>query len=137
MAKDGTKYYACNESRRIQRLQRFEASGHSKASSLGWTGAGKDHSGRGHATRAHHSLGGTPTSESAASLGRGGSGGGGGRRGNGLSSRFTCDVYRAVWCFRERSLQSVACWPKGTLLLTSRQHRGCLGCLSSRCLSHR
>src|SRR5258706_6153329 len=30
---------------------------------------------------------------------------GGRRRGNGLSYRFTCDVYGAVWRFRERNLQ--------------------------------
>src|SRR5712692_5833064 len=88
------KYYAGNEGRRIQRLQGFEAGRHSKTGGLGWTSAGKNHSGRGHATRAHYSVGGIPTSESAAGLGRRRSGRGGGWRGNGLSCRLTCDVYR-------------------------------------------
>src|ERR1700720_4368233 len=103
--KDRSKYHACNESRRIQRLQGFEVSGHSKTASLGWTGTGKDHGGRGHATGPHHSVGGIPTSESPAGLGRRGSGRGGGGRGNGVSCRFTCDVYGAVWRFREWNLQ--------------------------------
>jgi len=75
------KYYACNKSRRIQRLQRFEARGHSEAGSLGWTGAGKDHSRRGHATRAHHSVGGYPQAKAPLVLGGEGAGvveGGGG-----------------------------------------------------------
>src|SRR5216684_7545111 len=97
--------HACNASRRFQRLQGFEASGNSKAGSLGWTSTGKNHSGRGHATRPHHSVGGIPKSESTAGLGRRGRRRGGGRRGNGLSCWFTCDVYGAVWRFREWSLQ--------------------------------
>src|SRR6266851_10514538 len=93
--------HACNESRRIQRLQGFEAGRHSKAASLGRTSTGKNHGGRGHATRAHHSVGGIPTCESTAGLGRRGSRRGRGGRGNGLSRWFTCDVYGAVWRFRE------------------------------------
>src|ERR1700692_5016689 len=84
--------HACNECRRIQRLQGFEAGGHSKTGSLGWTSTGKNHSGRGHATRTHHSVGGIPTSESTAGLGRRGSGSGGGRRGNSVSGGLTCHV---------------------------------------------
>jgi hypothetical protein len=49
--------HACNESRRIQWLQGFEASGHSKTGSLGWTSTGKNHSSWGHATRTHDSVG--------------------------------------------------------------------------------
>jgi hypothetical protein len=44
------KYHAGNEGGRIQRLQEFEAGGHSETSGLGWTSTGKNHSGRGHAT---------------------------------------------------------------------------------------
>src|ERR1700732_4024045 len=96
--------HACIESRRIQRLQGFEAGGHSKTGSLGWTSTGKNHGGRGHATRAHHSVGRIPASESTAGLGRRGSRRGGGGRGNSLSCRFPCHVYGAVWRFRERTL---------------------------------
>jgi hypothetical protein len=60
---------------------------------------------RRYATRAHHSVRGIPTSESTAGLGRRGSRRGGGGRGNGLFCRFTCDVYRTVWRFREWNLQ--------------------------------
>src|SRR6266446_10873436 len=58
LAEGWDNYHACNESRRIQRLQGFEPGGHSKAGSLGRTGTRKDHSGRGHTTRTHHSVGG-------------------------------------------------------------------------------
>src|SRR5438552_18848572 len=60
----------------------------------------RNQSGRGHATRAHHSVGGIPTGESTTGLGWRESRRGGGGRGNGLSCRFACDVYGAVWCFR-------------------------------------
>src|ERR1700752_144297 len=99
------KYYAGNEGRRIQRLQGFEAGEHSKTSGLGWTSTGKNHSGRGHAIRAHHSVGGIPTSQSTAGLGRRGSRRSGGGSGNGFSCRFACDVYGPVRRFRERNLQ--------------------------------
>src|SRR5260370_24715581 len=73
------KYYAGNEGRRIQRLQGFEAGGHSQTGGLGWTSTGKNHSGGGHAVRAQHSVGGVPTRLSTAGLwGRGGRGRGGG-----------------------------------------------------------
>src|ERR1700693_4456303 len=97
--------HACNESGRIQRVQGFEAGGHSKTGSLGWASTGKNHSGRGHAIGAHDSLGGIPTSESTAGFGRRGSRRGGGGRGNSLSYRFTCDVYGAVRRLREWNLQ--------------------------------
>ena len=75
------------------------------AGGLGWRASGKNHSGRSHATRAHHSVWGIPASESAAGPWRRGSWRGGGGRGNGLSCRFTCNVYGAVWRFREWNLQ--------------------------------
>jgi hypothetical protein len=40
LAEGWDNYHACNESRRIQRLQRLEAGGNSQTGSLGWTGAG-------------------------------------------------------------------------------------------------
>src|SRR6266436_2044297 len=99
------KFYAGNEGRRIQRLQGFEASGHSKAVSLGWTSSDKNHGGRGHATGTHHSVGGIPTSESAAGVRRRRSRRGRGGRRNSVFCRLTCDVYRSLRRFGERNLQ--------------------------------
>ena len=48
--------------------------------------------------------GGYPRAKATAGLGRRGSRRGGGG-GNSLSCRFTCDVYGAVWRFREWNLQ--------------------------------
>src|SRR6266853_3060128 len=95
------KYHAGNEGRRIQRLQGFEAGGHSKTGGLGWTSTGKNHRGGGHATGAHHSVGGVPTSESAAGVGRRRSRRGRGGRRNSVSCRLTCDVYRSLRRFGE------------------------------------
>src|SRR5713101_277483 len=81
--------------------------------------------------------GGIPASESTSGLGRRGSRCGGGGRGNGLSCRFTCDVYGAVWRFREWKIQRVACCPQGENLFDSRQYRGSVGCRCSRCVSDR
>jgi len=87
------KIYACNESRRISGYKDLKLVDIPKpAVSDGRvlvkiTAAG--------VTPLDHSVGRIPTGESAAGLGRRGSGRGGGRRGNGVSRRFTRDVYRA------------------------------------------